>query len=542
MSNPTWPGNSGEQNPHGAWQPASPASPTGPPAGPPTGPPTGAYGAPPTGPTAAPWGSQHYDAPASGAQQYGTQQYGAQQQYGEAQPWGQSPLPKKKSAMLKWLVPLAVLVVAAVVVTFLVVGGDPGVKDGDRDITNAKAFASEQTSAWKDTLPKKGITKEDDAACYYVVNEESEEVTKRLACGPVRRPQTSTTEVWDVYAYTVTPGSKKDAATAGDPDEKPEKAQKLPSGSILVNGDGKEVDVDGADLKEPKIPTADKDALWESSSFTVDDADKVEDISIPGETTISGLATQYSVDSLVEYKAANLDDSITHPGKGQKFYVLTLSGGAASNDWIGTNTVSIKAGDNELEVPEPTKAPLTYLISAPDGGPLELLVDSDGKKQSLNLLTGERTGDPETAALYTDGQPKSVSPGTQLVIPRATGPDGSYYDITVTVDKVTATPYQDGWAESGQQFITIELSSTGSTSSTSGAYYRVDCTGSSINEGSVTCKPGSFGAATLTGTAAAGPSVTLNLAGSLIIGTSAYDSNGTPVPFTTTSASVPLPT
>lgn len=553
MTNPTWPNDPTNPGSGQPWQPPSAPGPTAPSypqtgrsypqdgtAYPQTGPSYPQDGAayPPTDP-----GYGQYPSAASGTSQlYTPGEPGGWQQGAPGGAWPQQPPPRKKSSWWKWAVPLAALLAAALVVTLLVVGGDPGVKDGDRDITNAKAFADDQRKAWEDTLPKRGIAKSDDAGCYYLADEESEEVTKKLACGPVRRPMTKDTEVWDIYAYTVQPGSKEGEATAGEPDEQPQKAQPLPGGTILVNGDGKQVEIDGKDLKEPEIPKADPNMVWDAAAYTVADGDAGDQAPTSGQANVAGLGSQYNVDSLVEYKAATVDDSITHPADGQKLYVLTLSSGTAPNPWSGTNTLTLKAGDQEHSIPEPAKAAASFLVSAPDGGPFELVVDSAGKKQTLNLLTGERTGDPGTEALYTDGSGKSSSPGTKITLPRASQSNGVYYDITVTVDSVSTIPYQDGWAPDGQVFLTMQISSSGTTNSVTDVYYNLDCAATTINEGTVTCTPGNLGTATISGSAAAGPAVTLNFAGQLLTASTPYAAgSGYPVPFTTTTASVPLP-
>ncbi|WP_158716212.1 hypothetical protein [Blastococcus sp. Marseille-P5729] len=440
--------------------------------------------------------------------------------------------------------PLAALVVAALVITFLVVGGDPGVKDGDRAITNAKEFAESQTQAWEEGLPEKGLAKADGAQCFYLADEASEEVTKQLACGPVRRPLTSDKQVWDTYAYTVTPGSKDDEATAEAPDEEPQRAQELPGSTILVNGDGEQVEIDGAGLKEPDIPTADENTIWKAGSFSVEEDDKGAALPTSGQANVAGLGTQFALDSIVEVEAATIDASITQPAEGQKLYLLTLSGTTAANGFSGENTLSLNVGDQTEAIDDPSKAPVSLLVSAPDGGPLNLVVDSEGKNQTLNLITGERTGDPGTEWLYTDGQPKTHDPGVSFTLPRASQSNGVYFDLTIKVDSVSVSGYRngEGWAADGQQFIEMAISSSGVTNSTTTVYYELDCASSTINEGTVSCQAGALGTATIMGTAAAGGQVTLNFAGQLLTSDQQYTvSNGYPVPFQTTSATVALP-
>lgn len=524
-----------------------------------SGPPTHGYGSQPwTGSQPAspsqPWtGSQ----PATGSQPWtgsqptaGSQPWtGAQQSYDSPswqqpptqQPWSQQPEAPKKRSPWVWIAPLAALLVAALVVTLLVVGGDPGVKDGDREIKNASSFASSQAKTWKSALPKKGINLSDDAGCFYLADKDSEEVTKKLACGPVRRPQTSESEVWDLYTYEVNP-SGKDTATAENPSDQPEQAQKLPAGTILIDGDGAESDVDGSGLKEPEIPRLDADSVIATGDYEVAPEDAGEAMSQPGENSITGLGTEFGVSSITEYKQAIVDGAISRAAHDQKLYVVAVEQSYAANNLSGTNEAALKVGDNEVAIDSSGNG--QYLISAGDDTDLKLTVVSEGKTQTLDLRTGQRSGDPGTEALYGSSIEKSSSPGTKIDVPPATGPDGTSYDVIITVDTVTTAPYKDGsgWAPDGQVFLTIDLSSEGTTSSTAAAYFNLDCAATTINEGTATCDPGPFGTATVTGTATAGGAVTLNFAGQLLISSTPTTASGTtPVPFTTTSASVPLP-
>ena len=454
-----------------------------------------------------------------------------------------APEPTRRRSRLTWLIPLVIIVVvAAVVTTLLVVNRDPGVRDSGRTITNAESFASGVEQTWSSTLPKQGITKGADAGCFYLADEKSEEVTGKLACGPVRRAKTSADRLWDIYAYTVEQGAKKDTARATQPDEDAQQATALPAGTILINPDGSVASPETSGLAEPPIPAAAENAVWTSDQFTVADADKGESVPTSSALSLSGLGQRYAIDSLVGYQAATIDDAIAEPAKGQRLWVLTLSSSQATNGFEGPNTLTLTIGDQQESIDEPTKAPLTFLISAPTDGPLDLVLDADGRKQTLNLMTGERAGEAGTDVLYTDGAAKTISPGVLLALPRATDASGNYYDVIVSVDSVSVSAYQNGWADAGQQFVSLTLSSSGTTNAPGTLYYLLDCATTTISEGKATCEHDPDGTMKVTGTVAVGSSLTLNFGGSMHTTTSVTGGSETTVPLSPASATVPLPT
>lgn len=427
----------------------------------------------------------------------------------------------------------AAVLAAAIVLTFLVIPGDPGVKTKDGDVTNAAEFLATVSGDWQGALPDKGLTKADDAQCYYLVNEKTEEVNEQIACGPVRRPEKSTDEVWDITGYEVE-RSASDRLKANYFELNADKSQKLPAGTILVTGEGAQAEIDGKDLEEPTIPQADPDIIWDTGSYTVESQHQGAAVPAPGDLTIAGFGTTYTVASITEYTQVTVSDVPYVPADGQKFYEILITEAGGPNNLSGTQNLKITNNEKSLGVP----ADVTKMMVSSSGSGTALVLDTAGKTQTLDLWTAQRTGDPGTEFLYTDGSP-IPHPGTTF---STSGPE---YELTLTVDKLTTVPYSESeWAPDGQQFITMEISSSAVTTSSAYGYYNITCDATTIDGGTVTCDGGNFGAATLTGTVPAGvPALSMNFNSTMMVGISQYTygaDDGTPVPMNPVVVSLAL--
>lgn len=449
----------------------------------------GAYAASP-GPYDAPTGG--YPAQAGG---YGDQPptggYPAQTGAQPEQPqWGgpaQTP-PKSRSKKPLLIGAGVLVVVAAVVAGLLVFTGFSGIQNSKGEIKNAAQFLKDTKSQWESELPEDGIEVSSKADCYYVINGR-DEITNEVACGPARRASTGEGEVWDIYYFKVS--GSGDNQTASEPGS-PKTAQKAPGGeNRLVTVEGDEPADDGLDIKEPPLPRADPNGVWTSDQYVVDDKAKSTEAELDDDPRLVGPGAELTIDSITEVDAATIDEVLMQAAEDQRFYLVAVTGSSGSVGEYATNEIAF---DLDGEVVSTGLDPAymgsaEFLVSVPEGGDSSLVLDSDGHQQKLSLADGKRGDDPTTASYYTDDPEPSVTLGTPASFPAAAADTGDQFSLYMTVDDATLQPYTviDSWADEGQVWLTINFGHLASTASASNySSYELDCTGSTIDGGSIT--------------------------------------------------------
>lgn len=443
--------------------------------------------------------------PATGAQP-------AQPQWG-----GPAQTPPKSKSKKPLLIGAGVLVaVAAVVIGLLVFTGFDGIRNGKGEIKNAAQFLSETKSQWEAGLPKDGIEVSKDAACYYVINGR-DEITNEVACGPARRASTGEGEVWDIFYFKVT--GSGDNQTATEPGS-PKTAQKAPGGeNKLVTVEGDEPADDGLDIKEPPLPRAEANGVWANDAFVIDDKAKSTEAELDDDPRLVGPGAELTIDSITEVDAATIDEVLMQAAEDQRFYLVAVTGGSGS---VGEYAINEIAFDLDGELVSTGLDPsymgsAEFLVSVPEGGDSSLVLDSDGHQQTLSLADGKRADDPTTASYYTDNPEPTVTVGQPASFPATASSAGDQFSLEMTIDDATLQPYttSDSWAPDGQVWLTVNFSHSATAETQGSAYnlYEIDCSGSTIDGGSVSsCVSSGGGSGELVASVPAGTtSLTLNL-------------------------------
>src|SRR5699024_10901213 len=136
--------------------------------------------------------------------------------------------------------------------------GSPDIQTADGAVSNAEDFLADVRSDWRAQLPSENVNIGDDPSCYYVVDDDSDEVTGVIACGGVRRLNSGDGEVWDTYNYDVTKNAEGELVASGA--EQTETSIERPGGALMgATGDEASDDVD--DLAAPELPRADEGVL-----------------------------------------------------------------------------------------------------------------------------------------------------------------------------------------------------------------------------------------------------------------------------------------
>ncbi|GAB3295087.1 hypothetical protein EK0264_13905 [Epidermidibacterium keratini] len=446
--------------------------------------------------------------PATGAQP-GQPQWGG--------PGGPATTPPKGKSKKPLLIGAGVLVaVAAVVIGLLVFTGFGGIQNGKGEIKNAAQFLTDTKSQWESELPDDGIEVSKKAGCYYVINGR-DEITNEVACGPARRASTGEGEVWDMYYFTVT--GSGDNQTASDPGSL-KTGQKAPSGeSKLVTVEGDAPSDDGLALKEPPLPRVDANSVWFDDQYVIDDKSKGAEIELDGDPRLVGPGAEVTIDSITEVDAATIDDKLMQAAEDQKFLLVAISGGTGNVSEYATNEVTFDLdGESVGTGLDPSYMSSTeLLISVPEGGDSSLVLDSDGHQQSLSLTDGKRGDDPATASYYTDNPEPTVSVGQPASFPATASSAGDQFSLEMTIDDATLQPYTeiDSWAPDGQVWMTVNFTHAATIQTAGSGYsqYQIDCTGSTIDGGTIAlCTSTGGGSGQLVASVPAGTaSLTINM-------------------------------
>ncbi|WP_153505574.1 hypothetical protein [Cumulibacter manganitolerans] len=490
-----------QQPPSGAFAAPGPASGSFP-APAPT---SGAFGAPTSGGYAA----QPGYGPTSGG-------YPAQPGYGpptggypaQGAPFGGGPQPAKKSNKALLLGLGGLVVVALLVVGYFVFFSFSGIHNGKGDIKNAKSFLSQAESTWKDSLPDEGITQGKKPGCYYVLGS-GDDITNQIACGPVRRAASEKGAVWDFYHFTTTGSGDNQQAT-----ELTEQAvgKKEPANGSLVNVDGDGPDDDGAGLKEPPLPKADKDGVWAVDQFTVDAKSKGNAVELDADPRLVAPGAQVVVSSITEYSMAAIDGKAAQAADGQKLFVVELTGDSGPVEGYLTNVLAFDLNGTKVETDSsPDSLGSTkFLVSVPAKGKSSLVLDSEGHQQTLDLSSGERAEDKSTELYYSGTPEPTASLSDQLAFPATSITATEAFSLNISFSAAKLTPYDAdyGWAPAGQHWLIVTMSTDGVTSSSSSSfqYYSIDCSATTVSGGTIkSCQSDAGSGQTATLVAAVAP-------------------------------------
>ena len=392
--------------------------------------------------------------------------------------------PKSSSSKKPLLLGLgALLLVGLLVIGYFVFFSFSGIHNTKGDIKNAKAFLSEATSEWKDSLPEDGITVSKDAGCYYVLNS-SDDVTNQIACGPARRAASAKGAVWDYFHYNV--AGSGDQQTASDLTLE-DVGMKEPSKGSLVTADGDGPEDDGADLKEPPLPKAEKDGVWSQDQFVVDEKSKGNAVKLDSDPRLVAPGAQVLLTAVTEYSMVSIDGKASQAADGQKLFVVELTGDSGPVSGYLTNTLSFDLNGTKVEVdgyPD-SLGSTQILVSVPTKGTSNLVLDSEGHQQTLNLANGERAED-KTTEMYYSGTPELTAAVDQkLTFPGAPITPTEVFMLEVTLTDASIRPYDPdlGWAPAGQVWLIVKMSTDGITSATTSTfqYYDIDCNATSVS-------------------------------------------------------------
>ena len=452
------------------------------------GPGSGSFGAPTSGsyPAQPSYGTASGSHPAQGG--YPAQGFGPQSASYPAQPGGPgTPGAAKKSNKPLLLGLGALLVVALLVVGYFVFFSFSGIHNSKGDIKNAKSFLNQAASTWKDSLPEEGITQAKKPGCYYVLGK-SDNITNQIACGPARRAASEKGAVWDYYHFTTTGSGDNQQAT--DLTEQ-EVGKKAPTSGSLVTADGAGPDEDGADLKKPPLPKAEKNGVWVVDQFAVDEKSKGNAVALDSDPRLVAPGVQVVVGSITEYSMVAIDGKPSQAADGQKLFVVELTGdeGAVSGSLSSTLSFDLNGTTVETDVSPESLGASTFLVSVPTKGTSKVVLDSEGHQQYLDLSTGAREEDKTTEIYYTGTPEPKATLSDTLNFPATSITPTEAFALSIAFYEATLTPYDPiiGWAPPGQHWLVVTMGTDGVTSATESAfqYYSIDCTATTVAGGTM---------------------------------------------------------
>lgn len=441
-------------------------------------------------PTSGSYPAQPYESyPASGAYAVQSAPAGPTGPGGPAGPgWdGGGSTPGGRSKKPLWLGLGALALVGALIAAYFVFFSFGGIKNGKGEIKNAKSFLSQAESTWKESLPEEGITVSKDAGCYYALND-SGDITNQIACGPARRAASEKGALWDYYHFNVT--GSGDSQQAGDLQPQ-DVGLKEPSKGELVDVDGNGPEDDGEDLKEPPLPKAEKDGVWTSDQFVVDEKSKGNDVELGSDPRLVGPGAQVVVNSISEYSVASIDGQASQAADGQKLFLIDLTGDPGPISGYLTNTLSFDLNGTSVEVEGyPDSLGTTQLlVSVPASGTSNLVLDSEGHQQMLDLSNGERAEDKTTELYYTGTPEPTVTLSDTINFPATSITPTEAFSLSVSFWDAKLTPYDPeyGWAPAGQHWLIVSMGTDGITSAvpSSFQYYKIDCQATSVSGGTM---------------------------------------------------------
>ena len=402
----------------------------------------------------------------------------------------------------------ALVVVGLLVVGYFVFLAFPGIENSRGAIKNAKGFVSTATATWQSSLPEEGITVGKDAGCYYVLNDK-DEITNQLACGPALRAGSEKGAVWDYYHFEV--DGNGDNQQAKDLSEEPEVGQPAPDNGSIVDVDGNEPD-DGSNLEEPPLPKAEEHGVWMADAFAVDEASKGNAVELGADPRLVSPGVQVVVSSITEYSVATIEGQPAQAADGQKLFVITLTGDAGPVSGSLPTTLDFDLNGTQVSG---SSSPATLgetqiLVSVPSSGKSNLVLNSDGHQQMLNLADGERAQDATTELFYTGTPEPSVTLTEVINFPPTSITATEAFALNIAFVSARMTPHDEvyGWAPAGQHWLVVEMTTDGVTSAevSSFQYYAIDCTTSTVNGGTTkSCESDPGGSQTATWVVAVTP-------------------------------------
>ena len=370
--------------------------------------------------------------------------------------------PERRPAL--WVAGGIVVVVAIGAALFFAIrAGGADIQTSDGAVINADEFLDDVRADWRSQLPTENVNIGDDPSCYYVVDNDSDEVTGVIACGGVRRLNAGDGEVWDTYTYEISQNSEGEQV-ASNPVQG-DTAVERPGGALLTAaGDEASDGVD--DLAAPELPSADEGILRsgdqiDTSTLELEDVKRPEDAGTV--ITPGGTVTVESVASAPYLPG----EPAEQPAEGEVFRVLTYSLENAE-DTEGNVAMSLlidAAGQQrDVGVDDPYADEQTFVVSVPEGEPASLVVASAGHEQRVDLDTGERRPDPITDAYYRSVTEQDIGKTKNYPFqsaPTDNGPKRLAYSLDMESARIT--PYTTigglGYAKKGK--VWLEVTFTG---------------------------------------------------------------------------------
>lgn len=369
-----------------------------------------------------------------------------------------------------------VLLVALV----LALTGGADIRNDEGEIGNAEDFLTSAQREWRSELPDQHISMSDDAACFYLLDDE-DLITGKIACGGARRAGAADGNVWDMYSYSVF--MDEDGNQTAAELEPGDVGASRPSGQ-LVNVDGDEPAEDVDALAAPPLPRAPSglavaDAHGKASvTDTINPGEAGRVITPGGTLQVTSVATQPTVASQqLSGTGAQLDRSVPlyGPAEGETFRRIEMT--FQSMEWDAWSeetpedvTVSFRSAGQQTELRTFSYDDFTHdeaptfssVVSAREGA--ELVISSAGHDQVIDLATGKRAADPVADTYYRRVTKQDVN--EKVNFERQTvALDGDQDGVrpAVTVNSVELTPYapswvsDQGWATSGNAWALVSF-------------------------------------------------------------------------------------